>query len=106
MSKLKNMPRQLGRKPLEPSQRKVYIRHPLSLRQDQWDNLFALAKALNITSRSGPNHGKYSWRTMIALLAEQAPVIIEALKKHQSVSFQASTTPRPILIVDIDGEHV
>lgn len=72
--------KRLGRKPLPEGQKKEYHRHPISLRNDQVNNLNKLAEADHYLSRSGPNHGNPSWRTMIALTAEKAPEIMRAIK--------------------------
>lgn len=69
----------VGRKPLPVELRATYEAHRLSLRSEQWTNLFSLAEALNMRSRTGVNHGRFSWRTMMARLADAAPAIIESL---------------------------
>ena len=71
-----SVPPKRGRKYKDPALRKIYKRKPLSLRDDQWDNLDKLAFRLHAYSRSGVNRGKPSWRTLIAMIAENAPQII------------------------------
>lgn len=92
-----------GRKKIDPDLRVKYSRPGLSLREGQEENLTQLADALGIRSRSGVNYGKTSWRTMIALLAEKAPEIVEAIKKQKTDTkrtfFPIKITPQISIIV-------
>ena len=91
-----------GRKPVPQERRKHYSRRPLSLREDHWKNLEDLAKALHTNSRSGANHGNPSWRTLIAMLADEAPGIIETMKTHKAANAK-QTTFTPLVI---HGERI
>lgn len=75
-----------GRPALPEEEKKHYTQPGLSLRPDQIANLQELAETLDITSRSGVNYGKPSFRTLIAKLAEIAPAVVKAIKKIRSGS--------------------
>lgn len=81
----------LGRPPLPEGERKVFHRVPISLTKKQQVDLLDLAAELGIYSRSGPNRGMPSMRTLISILADKAPEIIAQKKKNP-------TAFRPVLI--------
>jgi len=76
--------RRPGRPSLPPDSRRVYVRRPLSLTREQWDNLEKLARRLHIASRTGTNYGNPSWRTMFAILADKAPEILKAIDEEEA----------------------
>src|SRR5581483_7763933 len=65
-----------------PGEKTQYERHSLALTVEQWAALDELARLLNTRSRGGPRHGQPSWRTMIAMLAEQSDDIIRAWQQE------------------------
>jgi hypothetical protein len=92
-----------GRPPLPEEEKKHYKQPGLSLRPDQIDHLQELAEVLSITSRSGVNFGKASWRTLIAIIADSAEPVIEAIRQQKDDTertfYPIHITPEITLII-------
>lgn len=72
-----------GRPVLPPGKKIAYTRKSVSLPNEKWKNIEDLSKATNSLARRGSGYDKPSWRTLLHLLADDAPRMIKQLQQLQ-----------------------